>query len=67
MGGGQDEGVEERRRFKEGGKNGLEKKSGNGTKCKRERGQEREGKGKKMGPVVVEMSATGAAEMESDG
>lgn len=29
----------------------------------REKGRERE----KMGPVVVEMSATGAAEMESDG
>lgn len=29
----------------------------------REKGKE----GEKMGPVVVEMSATGAAEMESDG
>lgn len=43
----------------------MEKKSGNGTKCKREREKGREGE--KMGPVVVEMSATGAAEMESDG
>lgn len=51
--------MEKRTRFKEGGKNGLEKKSENGeTARERERG--------KMGPVVVEMSATGAAEMERD-
>lgn len=61
MGGGQDEGVEERRRFKEGGKNGEEKWKWNEVQ-KRERRE-----GEKMGPVVVEMSATGAAEMESDG
>lgn len=46
-------------RLKEGGKNGLEKKSGNGETA-------REREGGKMGPVVVEMSATGAAEMERD-
>lgn len=33
------------------------------TAKEREKGRE----GEKMGPVVVEMSATGAAEMESDG
>lgn len=48
----------ERTRLKEGGKNGSEKKSGNGETA-RKRG--------KIGPVVVEMSATGAAEMERDG
>lgn len=38
----------------------MEKKSGNGeTERERERGR-------KNGPVVVEMSATGAAEMERD-
>lgn len=60
MDGGQDGGVEKRTRLEEGGKNGLEKKSGNGE-------TEREGEMGKMGPVVVEMSATGAAEMEGDG
>lgn len=38
----------------------MEKKSANGEMVK---GRERE-RGEKMGPVVVEMSATGAAEME---
>lgn len=33
----------------------------------KEREGKREREGGKMGPVVVEMSATGAAEMESDG
>lgn len=59
MDGGQDGGLEKRTMLKEGGKNGLEKKSGDGeTAREKERG--------KMGPVVVEMSATGAAEMERD-
>jgi len=45
MDGGQDGGVEKRTRLKEGGKNGLEKKSGNGeTVCVRERERERGGK-----------------------
>lgn len=41
----------------------MEKKSGNGETVKE---RKREGEGRKMGPVVVEMSATGAAEMERD-
>lgn len=46
-----------------GRQNGLENKSGNGEMAKK-RKKKKEGEGENMGPVVVEMSATGAAEME---
>lgn len=61
MDGGQDGGLETRTRLQEEGRNGMENKSGNGEMAKE---RKIEGEGKKTGPVAVEMSATGAAEME---
>lgn len=61
MDGGQDGVVEKRMRLQEGGKMDWR------IKVEMERWRKRgkkEGEGENMGPVVVEMSATGAAEME---
>lgn len=67
MGGGEDEGVGKAGRgFKREAEMDWPNKSGNGEMVREKERGGRRGGGREKGPVVVDTSATGAAEMEGD-